>query len=227
VIFHPKDFCDPFLQTCTSWPDARLGACSPLRATKLTTKAQRKAPTLEIPPDLTQLSRESRYTVPGWSVTVTVFRWAKQSRRRCQLQHESHSVMYALSVSGNQRWLVIDRPADKLWEPVKRLLAGERIFARAWTKRIWASWKPTGLKTAPSCRRTSFETHWANSLTPFYSTGERDKFRTRLERNAAGGTDVFISHRGMIEVYDSPRRTAPSGNPVRPTLSWKQNFCGA
>jgi outer membrane protein assembly factor BamC len=45
-----------------------------------------------------------------------------------------------------------------------------------------------------------------------YSTGERDKFRTRLERNAHGGTDIFISHRGMIEVYTSTPRTAPSGS---------------
>jgi len=33
-----------------------------------------------------------------------------------------------------------------------------------------------------------------------YSTAERDKFRSRLERNAENGTEVFISHRGMIEV---------------------------
>jgi outer membrane protein assembly factor BamC len=33
-----------------------------------------------------------------------------------------------------------------------------------------------------------------------YSTGERDKFRMRLEP-VAGGTEVYISHRGMIEVY--------------------------
>ena len=32
-----------------------------------------------------------------------------------------------------------------------------------------------------------------------YSTGERDKFRTRLERNADGTTDIFISHRGAQE----------------------------
>jgi outer membrane protein assembly factor BamC len=38
-------------------------------------------------------------------------------------------------------------------------------------------------------------------LNSLYSTGERDKFRTRLERNTQGGTDVFISHRGMVEVY--------------------------
>jgi outer membrane protein assembly factor BamC len=34
-----------------------------------------------------------------------------------------------------------------------------------------------------------------------YSTGERDKFRTRLERGAEPNTtEVYISHRGMVEV---------------------------
>ena len=36
-------------------------------------------------------------------------------------------------------------------------------------------------------------------LDSLYSTAERDKFRTRLERNANGETEIFISHRGMIE----------------------------
>jgi outer membrane protein assembly factor BamC len=38
-------------------------------------------------------------------------------------------------------------------------------------------------------------------LDSLYSSGERDKFRTRLERNPNGGTDIFISHRGMVETY--------------------------
>src|SRR5690606_8292183 len=36
-----------------------------------------------------------------------------------------------------------------------------------------------------------------------YSTGERDKFRTRLEPTPQGGTAVYVTHRGMIEVYTS------------------------
>jgi hypothetical protein len=37
-----------------------------------------------------------------------------------------------------------------------------------------------------------------------YSTAERDKFRTRLERGSTPGTtDIFISHRGMYEIYVS------------------------
>ncbi len=32
-----------------------------------------------------------------------------------------------------------------------------------------------------------------------YSTPERDKYRTRLERDANGNTEIYISHRGVIE----------------------------
>ena len=47
-------------------------------------------------------------------------------------------------------------------------------------------------------------------LDQVYSTSERDKFRTRLERTPDGkGTEIYISHRGMIEVYTTPR--GPSG----------------
>jgi outer membrane protein assembly factor BamC len=39
-------------------------------------------------------------------------------------------------------------------------------------------------------------------LDSIYSAAERDKFRTRLERNEMGSTEVYISHRGMTEVVE-------------------------
>jgi outer membrane protein assembly factor BamC len=40
-----------------------------------------------------------------------------------------------------------------------------------------------------------------------YSTAERDKFRTRLERTSDGkATEIYISHRGMQEVYTTTQR---------------------
>jgi outer membrane protein assembly factor BamC len=36
-------------------------------------------------------------------------------------------------------------------------------------------------------------------LDSIYSTGERDKFRTRLELNSKGETEIFITHRGATE----------------------------
>lgn len=46
-----------------------------------------------------------------------------------------------------------------------------------------------------------------------YSTGERDKFRTRLERNAAGGTEIYVTHRGMVEVYTSTSKDSTVWQP--------------
>ena len=40
-----------------------------------------------------------------------------------------------------------------------------------------------------------------------YDSGFRDKFRTRLERSAQGGTEIYISHRGMEEKYVSSDRS--------------------
>ncbi len=40
-----------------------------------------------------------------------------------------------------------------------------------------------------------------------YSTGERDKFRTRIERTPAGGSEIYLSHRGAVEVYSDVQRT--------------------
>ena len=61
-----------------------------------------------------------------------------------------------------------------------------------------------------------------------YSTGERDKFRTRLERNAQGGTEIYISHRGMQEVYTSTSNDQTDlANHARWIRNWRTNSCAA
>jgi outer membrane protein assembly factor BamC len=49
------------------------------------------------------------------------------------------------------------------------------------------------------------------------STAERDKFRTRLERgSAAGTTEIYISHRGMEEVYINETKSETRWQPRPP-----------
>jgi len=52
-----------------------------------------------------------------------------------------------------------------------------------------------------------------------YSTAERDKFRTRIEAGS-GGTEIYVSHRGMMEVFDSSSqdRTVWQPRPSDPEL---------
>jgi outer membrane protein assembly factor BamC len=56
-------------------------------------------------------------------------------------------------------------------------------------------------------------------LDSVYDTGERDRFRTRIE-DVGSGTEIFISHRGLAEVYISQRdgQTAWQTRPGDPTL---------
>jgi outer membrane protein assembly factor BamC len=176
-----------------------LGACSVMEGSKIDYKSAGKAPSLEVPPDLTQLSRDSRYVVPGSSVSANAFQTTQPQTAQMPVA-ASQIGDVRIERSGNQRWLVLDRaPDEKLWEQVRDF------------------WQENGfLLTLDQSNLGIMETDWAENraklpqdfirntlgkvLDSLYSTGERDRFRTRIERTATGG-EIYISHRGMIEVY--------------------------
>ncbi len=98
-----------------------LSACSVLDGDKIDYKSATKGSTLEVPPDLTQLSRDSRYaTAAGGSVSAA----AMQAGQAAQPSGTANAAAVTLGDvrierDGNQRWLVVDRPANKLWDPVR------------------------------------------------------------------------------------------------------------
>ncbi|UCV02893.1 outer membrane protein assembly factor BamC [Dechloromonas denitrificans] len=196
---------------CSIIPDSR----------KIEYKSSGKAPTLEVPPDLSQVSRDDRFLVPDaagkGSATFSAY-----SADRTPAALAQNSVVLPkvdkvrVERSGNQRWLVVAQPADKLWDNVKDF------------------WQETGFIV--SLERPDagvMETDWAENrakipddiirntigklLDSLYSTGERDKFRTRFEPGSEPGTtDVFISHRGMEEVYTSTSKEDTRWQPRPP-----------
>ncbi|MEO8121072.1 MAG: outer membrane protein assembly factor BamC, partial [Rhodoferax sp.] len=95
-----------------------LAACSVLETDKVNYKSAGKGPTLDVPPDLTQLSRESRYAVPGAAVTASSFQIGQATETSVPTAVTSMGDV-RIERAGTQRWLVINRPADKLWEPVR------------------------------------------------------------------------------------------------------------
>lgn len=180
-----------------------LAACSTLESDKINYKGAGKGPSLDVPPDLTQLSRDTRYAIPGATVTASSFQFGQGSASAPTAVNSAGDVR--VERAGTQRWLVVNRPADKLWEPIRDF------------------WQENGFTLAiDQANLGIMETDWAENraklpqdfirntlgkvLDSLYSTGERDKFRTRLERNASGGTEIFISHRGMMEVYSNAQK---------------------
>lgn len=181
-----------------------LCACSALEGDKVNYRSASKAPTLEVPPDLTQLSANTRYVVPGSAVTASAYKDTQASTAVVAVAAQSAGDA-RLERVGNRQWLVVNRPPEALWD-------GVRDF---WTQSGFAL-------TTDQMSLGIMETDWAENraklpqdiirstlgkvFDSLYSTGEQDRFRTRFERNATGGTDIFISHRGMIEVYTNQQK---------------------
>ena len=192
---------NPFSRLAILGLTVTLGACSVLETDKVDYKSAGKAPSLEVPPDLTQLSRETRYAVPGAAVTASSFQIGQVATQTTPTAATALGDV-RIERAGTQRWLVISRPADKLWDPVKDFWIENGfllVMDQANLGIMETDWAENRAKLPQDIIRNTI----GKVFESLYSTGERDKFRTRLERNASGGTDIFISHRGMVEVYSN------------------------
>jgi outer membrane protein assembly factor BamC len=197
-----------------------LVACSTLEGDKVDYKAAVKATPLSVPPDLTQLPKDNRYATPGTTVSATGFQAAGQE----SAQNAVASTFPGLRVEGQgpQRWLVVDQPPEKLWPVIK------------------AFWEETGFKLPlEDAQLGIMETDWNENrgklpqdfirrtvgkyLDNLYSTGELDKYRTRVERSATGGTEIYISHRGLVETFKDDQRikTTWQPRPAEPDLEYE------
>ena len=182
---------------------ASLAGCSALESDKIDYKSAGKAPTLDVPPDLSQLSRENRYAVPGGPVSANSY---QTGLANAPGSPTSVNVIgdVRMERSGTQRWIVVNRTPEQLWDPVKDF------------------WQESGFLLTTEQRNVGImETDWAENraklpqdiirgalgklVDSVYSTGELDRFRTRLERTPTG-TEIFVSHRGMVEVYNNQRQ---------------------
>ena len=168
-----------------------------------------KAPSLDVPPDLTQLSRESRYVVPGTAVTASSY----------QVGQSAPTVpTAALSVgdvrverAGSQRWLVVNRPADKLWGPVRDFWL-EGGFLLSLDQENLGIMETDYAENRAKLPQDFIRNTLGKVFDSLYSTGERDKFRTRFERRADNGTEIYISHRGLIEMVTGGRTAGTGGD---------------
>jgi outer membrane protein assembly factor BamC len=182
---------------------AALSACSALEGDKIDYKSAGKGTSLEVPPDLTQLSRDSRYNVPGGVVTASGYAVGQAAPNLPTAANTMGDIR--VERSGSTRWLVVTRPADELWNPIREfwLESGFLLVQDQASLGIMETdWAENRAKLPQDWIRSSL----GKLLDSVYSTSERDRFRTRLERNPNGGTEIFISHRGMIEVYNSEKK---------------------
>ncbi|MEN5159428.1 outer membrane protein assembly factor BamC [Achromobacter spanius] len=166
---------------------------------------------LSIPPDLTQANSDPRYRAPAsGSTTFSEFQQqgvAQASAPKTSNVLPSRSDM-RVERDGDLRWLVVDRPP-------------EQVFPR-----LIDFWTESGFTVATNNPGAGLiETDWAENrakipeswlrqalgavLESAWDSGEREKFRTRVER-VNGHTEIFVSHRQMLE-----KRVGSDGSQVQ------------
>ena len=199
-----------------------------LKGDKIDYKTSGKAgPSLEVPPDLTQLTRETRYVVPGTAVSANAFQVGQGTQALPVAALAVGDVR--IERSGNQRWLVVNRPADKLYGPIRDFWL-ESGFLLALDQENLGIMETDFAENRAKLPQDFIRETLGKVFESLYSTGERDKFRTRLERNAAGGTEIFVSHRGLVEVVvggSTGRNTTGDGTvwqPVPPNPELEAEF---
>jgi outer membrane protein assembly factor BamC len=179
-----------------------LAACSVLDDEKIDYKSASRGQSLAVPPDLTQLSADTRYNLgPADVVSAKGFE-ARQAAAPTLAKT-------APNRDGNTFWLVVNRPADQLWDPVRDFWLANGFLLTIDERNLGimeTDWAENRAKLPQDIIRRTL----GKVLDSVYDTSQRDKFRTRMEHRPDGKTEIFVSHRGMEEVYNSDSRVTQS-----------------
>lgn len=198
--------------------------CGYLETKKIDYKSAGKAPTLEVPPDLTAPTGDNRYAIPDTQGSGTATLSAYDQERRTTPANAQTLLPQQdkarIERAGSQRWLVVQATPQQVWPVIKDF------------------WQETGFIVNLESPETGvMETDWAENraklpqdiirstigkvFDSLYSTAERDKFRTRIEKGVEPGTtEIYISHRGMYEIYvtEGKDQTRWQPRPAEPEL---------
>jgi outer membrane protein assembly factor BamC len=177
---------------------------------------------LDVPPDLTQLDAESgRFQPQGGTVSATSYQAAASAPATVAPATLGTRVPTATNVatttaaaqatgpfrierSGDVRWLATTLTPEQLWPQLQGFFQERSMTLVVDQPAIGAmetEWAENRAKLPNDLVRRTL----GKVLNPLFSTGERDKFRLRVER-VPGGSELYITHKGMEEVYSGQMR---------------------
>ncbi len=157
-----------------------------------------RGPNLSYPPDLITSQADRRYIVQDGSATMSEYNAAVKKSVQTRKNVMTGIPGMRIARDGERRWLVVEKPAPELYPQVKDF------------------WQENGFLLVTDSPSTGImETDWAenrakisqdfirsivgSALDSIYDTGERDKYKTRLEVSKPGETEIYITQRGAIE----------------------------
>jgi len=173
---------------------------------------------LEVPPDLVNPAQGERFALPQRGTASYL---AYQSERQAPKAGVAPAVLpeqpgMRIERAGDTRWLVVAASADEVW-PKLRAFWQQLGFTLALERPdlgvMETDWAENRAKIPDDIIRRTL----GKVLDSLFSTGERDKFRTRIEPGKGPGeVEIYIAHRGMVEVYTSQQKDQTVWQPRPP-----------
>ena len=204
-----------------------------------------KKTSLDVPPDLTQLTADNRYAVPGQAqnqsvVSASSFKSQVPPPAAAATPMTTATSPTSLSSDASKAAVattpaVVSNVAPDAIGNVKiqrssdlRWLATTQTPEQVWPQ-LQQFWQDRGFTLSLDQPDIGvMETDWAENraklpndlirntlgrvIDSLYSTGERDRFRTRVERTPTG-SEIYVTHRGMVEVYTSQLKDTTTWQP--------------
>ena len=178
---------------------------------------QQTGPSLTVPPDIPNSIETPRYKAPQTGAS-TLAEYQRE-KKTSETQTASNTVTpqikgVEMMREGQTRWLVVSKTPQELWPLLQS---------------FWQSEEKVKL-TTNSPESGLMETDWAENRAKlpqtflrnllgrlsdaFYSTSQLDRFRTRIESDPKGGTDIYITHQRMVEVYTNTQQDTTKWQPA-------------
>jgi outer membrane protein assembly factor BamC len=191
-----------------------IGACGTmddiLPDRKVDYKKQKVADNdLEIPPDLTRDTIGDTMPVPGTGETLSAsyseFEERKRGGRRGQAAGSGSEVLpnvenVEILRDGAQRWLNVQGDPEDIWPRVVAFWRSNGILLVEQDPAIGVM-KTDWIENRADVKSDFVTDLFRKALDSVYSSGTRDQFRVRLEPAKTGSTDIYLTHRGLEEVF--------------------------
>ncbi len=152
---------------------------------------------LEVPPELS--SSTINDAPDSLDVAATTFSGQGDTTGSASRSVLPVSSAISLQRDGDQQWLLVQAPADRVWPRVREFWAQEGFLVELEDPAIGimeTSWAENRADIPQGIIRNAF----GKVLDSAYSAATRDKYRVRFEHGTAGTTEIYLTHRGVQEV---------------------------
>ena len=190
-------------------PSLLLSGCTTVRdaldADNVEYREARSGPALDVPPDLVAPKADSRYTLPARDDSQSL---SDFNRQRDQAQGDERGASGAgvlpqsqharIHREGTTRWVSVQASPEEIWPLLLDFWAVQGFNLETAQPKLGlmeTEWAERYQKVENSGIRGIL----ARKAGTVYATGDRDKYRTRLERTEGGDTEIYLTYYGREE----------------------------